>query len=241
LTRRQDPPYRAECSPIGEEALDSPDLDHRVARATLRDIALANRLFGGVAAVRYGVRQLLTADDAGRQLTIADVGAGAADVLDAVSRELRRGGHRVRTVALDFHREAARMAQEAGQAAVQADAFHLPLAGGSVDIVIASQLLHHYAPAMAPPLLAELHRVARVGVVVADLRRTRVAAWGIWIAAVLLRFHSVSRADGVLSVRRGFTAAELEAACRHAGYTATVQRRLGFRLVACWRTDCANR
>jgi SAM-dependent methyltransferase len=229
------PEVRGALSSLGVEALDSPALDSGLARATLRDIAIANRWFGGVAAVRYGVRRLV---DAGPQeLVIADVGAGAGDVLAALARDLRRDGHRVRGIALDFHAEAARMAREARHLSARADAFHLPLASGSVDIALASQLLHHYDPASAATLFAELERIARVGVVIADLRRTTVAAWGIWVAATLLRFHPISRADGVLSVRRGFTAAELEALCRRAGHPAVVRRRPGFRLVAYWRAE----
>jgi 2-polyprenyl-3-methyl-5-hydroxy-6-metoxy-1,4-benzoquinol methylase len=224
-----------ELSPLGAEALDSPTLDPELARATLRDIAIANRLFGGVAAVRFGIRRLV--DPVPRDLVIADVGAGAGDVLDLVTRSLRRSGCRVRGIALDFHAEATRMAREGGQLAARADAFRLPLASRSVDIVVASQLLHHYARAAAGPLLAELARIARLGVVIADLRRTTAAAWGIALAARLLRFHPISRADGVLSVQRGFTAAELAVLCHAAGHPAHVHRRPGFRLVAYWRVD----
>lgn len=227
-------------SPLGTEALDSPDLDAATARATLRDIARANRLFGGTAAVQFGVGQLL-ADARPHRLALADVGAGAGDVLQAVARRLERRGVRVTAVAVDFHREAARLSRATCAAALQADAFQLPLADASVDVAIASQLLHHYAPASVPALLTELSRIARIGVVVGDLRRATAAAWGIWMAATALRFHPVSRADGVLSVRRGFTARELEHLCRTAGCPATVHRRPGFRLVALWRTDRANR
>jgi SAM-dependent methyltransferase len=226
---------RGALSPLGAEALDSPSLDPDLARATLRDIALANRLFGGTAAVRFGIRCLL--DTVPSELVIADVGAGAGDVLHTIARDLQRSGCRVRGVALDFHAEAARMARDTGHLAAQADAFHVPLASGSADIVVASQLVHHYARAAVAPLLAELHRVARLGVVIADLRRTPVAAWGIGVAARLLGFHPISRADGILSVRRGFTAPELAALCREAGFPVTVHRRPGFRLVAHWRVD----
>ena len=227
-------------SSLGTEALDSPNLDAETARATLRDIARANGLFGGTAAVQYGLDRVLQGARPSA-LVVADVGAGGGDVMRAVAHRGARRGIRVTGVAVDFHAEACRMARAAGGAAVQADAFRLPLADRSVDVAIASQLLHHYAPVSAPALLAELARIARMGVVVADLRRTWAAAWGIWLAATVLRFHPVSRADGVLSVRRGFTARELARVCRSAGWTASVHRRPGFRLVAVWRTDRANR
>lgn len=227
-------------SSLGTEALDSPHLDADTARATLRDIAQANALFGGTAAVQYGLDRVMQGARPST-LVVADVGAGGGDVLRAVTRRWAGRGIRVVGVALDFHREACRMAAATGGGAVQADAFRLPLADRSVDVAIASQLLHHFAPVSAPALLVELARIARIGVVVADLRRTRAAAWGIWLAATVLRFHPVSRADGVLSVRRGFTARELERVCRSAGWPASVHRRPGFRLVAVWRTDRANR
>ena len=46
-------------SSLGSEALDSPHLDVQTARATLRDIAQANRLFGGTAAVHFGLDRVL--------------------------------------------------------------------------------------------------------------------------------------------------------------------------------------
>src|SRR3712207_2435558 len=51
-----------------------------------------------------------------------------------------------------------------------------------------------------------------------------------------MRFHPVSRHDGVVSILRGFTAGELAALVREAvGVTPVVRRRLGWRLAASWR------
>ena len=107
-------------------------------------------------------------------------------------------------------------------------------------LVVASQLFHHFTRAAGVSLARELNRIARIGVVISDLRRARVAAAGIWLAAHALRFHPVSRTDGVVSVRRGFTADELTDLCVMAGVTAAVHRRPGFRVVAHWRIDRAH-
>lgn len=234
-------PGSMELSPLGTEALDTPVLDRRIARATLRDIARANRMFGGHAAVVYGVKQLLDGERRSGPLTVADVGAGAGDVLVALERVLGHRGIRSVGVALDWHREAAAMARERRQLALVGDAFRLPLADRSADIVVASQLLHHCSRDAAVRLVQVLDRAARIGVVIADLRRSQMAAWGIGLAATLLRFHPVSRADGMVSVRRGYSRAELAEVCRRAGADATVRRRPGFRLVAYWRCDRENR
>lgn len=240
MTGRSEGFGAASVSPIGREALDTPGLDRCTARATLRDIARANLLFGGRAAVAYGTGQLLDGDRRGN-VTVADVGAGAADVLVSLERMLARRGVAMEGIAVDFHRAAAEMARERGQRAMVGDAVQLPLADRSVDVVVASQLLHHFSRDAATRLVRELDRVARVGVVIADIRRARAAAVGIWLAALALRFHPVSRADGVVSVRRGFSDAELAEVCRVAGVPATVRRRPGYRLVAFWRADRAHR
>jgi hypothetical protein len=200
----------------GVEALDTPHLDPEITRATLSDIARANALFGGRSAVAWGVDGLLHGTGA-QVLTLLDVGAGMGDVAGWLERHGLGRGTELRAFALDRHLEAAR-----------------------VDIVVASQLLHHFGSAAAVRLARELTRVARVGVVVGDLRRSRIAAAGIWLAAVALRFHRVSRQDGVTSVRRGYSERELTELLRHAGVAATVTARPGYRLVATWRTGDAN-
>lgn len=227
-------------SPLGSEALDSRHFDAELARRTLADITLANRLFGGNAAAEFGLAQLLGAGGPTRHVRVLDVGAGAGDVLGSLRRGLRRRGIALHGIALDFHPVAARMARERRELAVQADAVRLPFPDSAVDVVVASQLLHHFARSAAPSLIAELDRVARVGAVIADLRRTRAAAWGIGLAAHALRFHPISRADGIVSVRRGFTTEEIRSLCLAAGVRATVRRRPGFRVVAYWSKPNAH-
>jgi len=229
-----------ETSPVGAEALDSRHLEPALARRTLSDITRANRLFGGNAASEYGLIRLLAMRSPTERVSVLDVGAGAGEVLGWLRGRFRPRGVSLRGIALDFHPEATRMARERGELAVQADAFRLPFADHAVDVVIASQVVHHFARSAAVPLIVELDRVARLGVVIADLRRARAAAWGIWLAAHALRFHPVSRADGVVSVRRGFAPDEIRSLCREAGFRATVRRRPGFRIVAYWSKTNAH-
>jgi ubiquinone/menaquinone biosynthesis C-methylase UbiE len=224
----------------GAEVLDTPYLAPDITRATLADIARANALFGGRSAVVWGVDRLVRGTSA-QTLTLLDVGAGMGDVASWLARRRQPGAANLIPVALDRHREAARLCRARALPSVQGDAFQLPVADRSVDVVVASQLLHHFNRAAAQHLVRELTRVARVGVVVGDLRRSQVAAAGIWLAAVVLRFHAASRHDGVVSVRRGYTKQELAELLREAGVAASVASRPGFRLVATWRVSDADR
>ena len=84
-------------------------------------------------------------------------------------------------------------------------------------------------------MLRELDRVARHRVIVSDLRRSWLAAAGIWLASFPLRFHPVSRHDGVVSVLRGFTRDELEQMVEGAvNRRAHVRYRPAFRATAAW-------
>lgn len=227
-------------SPLGTEALDHPDCPDAVARATLADLARVNRLFGGRAAAVYGLERILAAGPVPRRLTLLDVGAGGGDLSAALVAHARARAVRLTAIPVDTHRSAAAACREAGLAPVVAHAGALPVADGGVDVVLASQFLHHFSRDAAVTLVRVLCRLARVGVIVAEPRRSSRAAAGIWIAALALALHPATRRDGVLSVRRSFTAAELAATLARAGVRADVRRRPGFRLVAAWRTDRAD-
>jgi ubiquinone/menaquinone biosynthesis C-methylase UbiE len=150
----------------------------------------------------------------------------------------RRCGVKVTLLGVDLCSALARAACDSGTTSVCGDGLSLPFRSRSVDLVVCSQLLHHFADDDAVRLLGELDRVARHRVIVCDLRRSRIAAGGFWLASHPLGFHPVTRHDGVASVRRGFTAAELtrlvHAATRREPAT---RRSLGFRLAVSWRPE----
>jgi SAM-dependent methyltransferase len=221
----------------GDELLDHPDADAATVRASLGDIAQANWWFGGWWAVRRGLTRLLGETPPGSRLTLLDLGTGAGDLpRRAVGWAAGRGITLV-PMGIERHRAAAALARESGVATALACAAALPLRPGSVDIVVASQLLHHFAPEAIVAICRAAGQAARRGVVVADLRRSPVALAGFWAGSRLFRFDAATRADGLTSVRRGFTAAELAALLGQAGVDATVEHTAGYRLVATWRPD----
>ncbi|MGZ8377687.1 MAG: methyltransferase domain-containing protein [Gemmatirosa sp.] len=218
----------------GHEFLDDPALDPATAVRSLEDVARSNTLFGGRRAVLRAVDAALPACAAG-DATLLDVGTGVGDIPFHARRLAERRGMRLTTIGLELSEPLARASRARVGHAVLGDGFALPFADASVDVVTCSQLLHHFPEADATRLLRELARVARVRVVVGDLRRSWLAAAGFWLASWPLAFHAMTRHDGVVSVLRGFTAAELDALARAAGAPAPeVRHRLGWRLVASW-------
>jgi len=224
---------------IGYETLDDPRADPIAVRRSLADIVRLNAVFGGTRAVVEALDPYLK--QAGARWTLLDVGAGSGDIARAAVRVARRRGIDIMPVGIDLNRTAAQEARAGGMSMIVADGSRLPLGPGSVDIVVASQVLHHLPRAVAIRWIAGFDRLARRAVVLADLRRSRVAMAGVWLASFPLALNRATRRDAVVSLRRGYTPGEFNAMLREAGVSAVARCRPGFRIVAAWETAAISR
>ena len=219
--------------PDGDEILDAPDVDPALARRSLRDVMLANSLMGGTRAVMAELESILPSLP--KRATLLDVGTGMGDIPRRAREVAARRGVTLDTVGLEAAEWLAAAARTSMTAAVVGDGRFLPFASHSVDVVICSQVLHHFFDHDAVALLQELNRVARVGVIVSDLLRSDIAVAGLWLFSFVLGFHPVSRHDGIMSIRRGFTPGELGTIVRSAtGAQPRIREYLGFRVAAAW-------
>jgi len=219
--------------PDGDEILDAPDVDPALARRSLRDVMLANSLMGGTRAVMYELESIMPSLP--KRATLLDVGTGMGDIPRRAREVAARRGVTLDTVGLEAAEWLAAAARTSMRAAVVGDGRFLPFASHSVDVVICSQVLHHFFDHDAVALLQELNRVARVGVIVSDLLRSDLAVAGLWLFSFVLGFHPVSRHDGIMSIRRGFTPGELGTIVRSAtGAEPRIREYLGFRVAAAW-------
>lgn len=215
------------------EILDGPDVPSALRERSHRDIALANALFGGTRALLAALGDCLPGLPA--CATLLDIGSGTGEETAAATNYCARRELQLQAIALDIDPALAARAQRHARFAVCGSALALPFATGSVDVVACHQVAHHFAGTSLATLLQEMQRVARHRVIVSDLRRSWFAAAGIWAASFPLRFHPVSRHDGVLSVLRGFTAAELRTLVYDCcGVQPIVRHSAGFRLIASW-------
>lgn len=224
-------------TPLGHELLDDPAADPATAVASLRNIARTNRWFGNTAAIAAALGDLLGDAPAGTEFTLLDLGTGAGDLPLFAARWGRRHSLSITPIGLELSRVAAGMARAAGVPTMVACAGSPPLAPRSIDLVLVSQLLHHLAPESAIALLRSCNRLARRGVIVSELRRSPLARLAFRTGSALLGFDPATRHDGLLSIRRGYTTAELSDLLARAGIPTRAVRRAPFRLVAAWRPD----
>jgi SAM-dependent methyltransferase len=223
----------------GVEILDDPNVDPAIRQRSIGDVTRSNRWLGGLrAATREALDVLATPGGAnldGAATTLLDIGTGLGDIPARVSARAAAGGNPVVTIGVDEALSLLVAARPRLTHVVCANALALPFRDHAIDVVMCSQVLHHFEDADAVRLLAEMDRVARRAVVVSDLRRSWLAAIGFWMVSFVLGFHRVTRHDGVVSVMRGFTATDLRRLVHAAvGTVPAVRQRAGYRLTARW-------
>ena len=213
------------------ELLDQPGTPASELTGNLRDLRLLNRWLGWSTGVWSELRPLL------RRLNgtaiLLDVATGSGDVPRALSRRAARAGIDLQLIGTDVSRavlaDASRFTGNS-LTLVQHDATALPFADASVDIATLCLAAHHLDPAQLVSVLQELARVCRLGIIVSDLERGRLAYVAARLMALVLR-NRLTAHDGPVSVLRAYTVPELRALAREAGLRRVrVRRRFPFRM-----------
>ncbi len=213
------------------ELLDSPASISSEIAENLADIRRMNVRFGGTA---LAIRCLLQIVAGRPAVTLLDVATGSADVPLAQLKWAERAGFQLQVTAIDVSREVLSEARSLiSHDEVElclADARHLPWPDRSFDVVQSCLALHHFEPSDARSVLMEMWRVARAGIVITDLYRSRTAYLAARLATRLTARSWVTRHDGPLSVLRSYTPSELATLAEVAGISgARVRRHLFFR------------
>jgi ubiquinone/menaquinone biosynthesis C-methylase UbiE len=204
------------------ELLDGPLDDPAALAGNLRDLGRINRRLGGVRLSAAAIEALAAHRD---ELTLLDVGTGGADIPLALIERARRRGRHLRVVGVDARPEVLAAAVHERPEIASSHGLELHVGDGrrlgypdrSFDVAHASLVLHHLDPVDAVAMLREMRRVARLGVVVNDLERSRVGLLGAWLIGHLLTANRLTRHDAPLSVRRAYTAMEMATMLRSAG------------------------
>ncbi len=227
----------------GQELIDLPIENYSLSEyaGSLADIRKVNRFLGDYYAVLKHFSSLVppNAGSLARPIRVLDVATGSADIPVAIVKWARGKGLQIEVTAIDNNplavREAAAFTLAYPEITVAvADGFLLPFENGSFDIVLCAKTLHHFSEEDTVRLLKEIDRVAAIGYMVMDLRRSWVA-WS--LITVLTRLFTRSRLtqhDGPMSVLRSYTVPELDALAERAGLAGRRVVKEPFWLMVVW-------
>lgn len=217
------------------EWMDAPDVDPATLADSLRFIRRANALLRYTRATVSHLARFSRRWPRGARVTIVDFATGSADVPLAIVGWARRRGFDVRVVGLDLHEQTCALARAATRheprvTIVRGDALDPPFDAGGFDYALSSMFLHHLSDDDAARVLAAMGRVARRGIVAADLlRNARAYAW---ISLFTLGSNPMVRHDARVSVAQAFNRAEALQLRTRAGVDfARFYRHFGHRFV----------
>ncbi|MBD7996544.1 methyltransferase domain-containing protein [Arthrobacter sp. Sa2CUA1] len=196
------------------EEMDRPDCDPVRLERTYAQFPVINAVVSGWRRnYRRFVRPALSTQGGG---TVLDIGSGGGDLARALARWAHRDGLTVAVTGIDPDPRAHTYAES--QPAVPGLTFRaafssqLVAEGQRFDVVLSNHVLHHLDTQAFDGLLADSQALARALVLHSDIERSPWA-YGLFSAGTLPFFHgSFIRADGLTSIRRSYTSAELAAA-----------------------------
>lgn len=235
-------PFLGRRDEVSAELMDDPGADLEMLERTYERFRLVNAVVSNARAVyRRWIRPRLSATEARRVL---DIGAGGADLPRALLAWARADGLRMEVTAIDPDERAIAWARRQppvpGLVLRRATSRELADAAERFDVVMSNHVLHHLDGREFGALLADSERLARGGglAVHGDIERSRLGYAGFALGTLPfvpnLLAGTFIRADGLTSIRRSHTAAEL-AAMLPPGWR--VRRGFPSRLEVVWGAD----
>lgn len=195
------------------ELMDDADCDLAALRRTYRQFRTVNALVAGwrqcyAALIRPQLSSVRTS-------TLLDVGSGGGDLARAFATWAARDGLLLAVTGIDpderAHAFAVGQPSPPGVTFSRTDTRALVAAGARFDLVTSNHLLHHLDRDGLAGLLEDSRLLARQLVVHNDIRRSRLAYAGYAVLSRPFARRSFVRHDGLLSIRRSYTAEELSA------------------------------
>ncbi|MGM0442962.1 MAG: methyltransferase domain-containing protein [Fibrobacterota bacterium] len=229
--------YRSRAS----EIMDDPACDREQLYQTLDDFVYINRWLSRSAGLLQRTVIARMRKDPHRQYSLLEVGAGGGDTALLLDDLCRQQGLICQITCCEMDsRTLAYLRNKTGNRSritvIDADIRTFTV-GRPWDFVFANHLLHHLGDDEIPTMLQTVFRLAREGVVISDLRRSR-RAWLLFALLSRIFFRAgFTSVDGLISIERSFRVDELNDYIRTAGLSAALvaRRAVPFRTRICSR------
>ena len=196
--------------------------DERIDEA-LKELKIINKYLGGASTTYSALKYFISSEK--ENITALDIGSGSSDNLISAKKKFNN----LQIISLDINLRTLLYTEEAVKK-INSDVFHLPIKDGSCDIVHTALFLHHFNEGQLTILLKEFLRVANIGVIINDLRRSILAFIGIKLLTIIFSKSEFVKNDAPLSVKKGFNKPEFIKLLSNAGISNyNIRRKWAFR------------
>ena len=196
------------------EIMDDFTFEGKALRDNLDILSGINKWLGGNQVSLNGIQKLIKPLPKEKELVIVDLGCGNGDMLRRVAKLGKKLGYNFKLIGIDANKDSIQYATLLSLGFpnityVQMNIFSEEFKEMHYDIVLSTLFLHHLNDKEILNKLSLLKDQARLGIVVNDLHRNKMAYFLFNIISFFIN-NKVIRNDGLVSIRRGFKKVELE-------------------------------
>ncbi len=196
------------------EIMDDFDLQGIELEQTLTDLENINRWLGGNNITLNGIKKLIDRVPSESVIRIADVGCGSGAILREIAKWGRVKNKKLELIGIDANTHAIEIAQRRSAYFPEIKFSNLNIFSEeyqqkSFDIVLCTLTLHHFKNDQILRLLNTFKDQARLGIVVNDLQRSKLAYFLFQIFCKVFINNEIARKDGLISILRGFRRKDL--------------------------------
>ncbi len=205
------------------EELDNDTTDPATYQRVMAELAVCNRI---TLTHRPTLRWLAKATGGMSEFSVLDVGHGDGDLLRAIARWADRRGLKVKLSGIDRNPRSAVAASSATPSWMRIDYQTADVLSCTpsepVDFIVSSQMAHHFSDQEVVELLGWMEVHSRRGWHIADLQRHGLPYYTFPVLCRVMRWHRITRCDGVISIARGFRRGDWQVYLNKAGLQANL-------------------
>lgn len=196
-----------------EELMDDFKEGLKSLRIVFDDINRVNTILGGSSITVNAVANLMK-ENPQESYTVVDMGCGDGNMLREVAKYCRKRAIKVQLIGIDLNAEALQLAEEASVAYPEVTYQHrnileLQVADLNCDIIINTLTMHHFENKDLLVFLEKFNQLAKIGVVINDLHRSRWAYYLFKLFSLVFIKTKTAQIDGLISISKGFIKSDL--------------------------------
>ena len=211
------------------ELMDDFSMKGELLRDTLDKLGKINKWLGGTHVTLNGLKKVLIDQPKNKLITIIDLGCGHGEILRLIGDYGRQEGYKFKLIGIDANQDAIDYAIELSQdyeklTFENIDIFSEEFQDLDYDVVLSTLFLHHFNQDEIHNLLKIITSKAKLGIVVNDLHRNKVAYGLFKLLGLVISNHMIVQ-DGLTSILRAFKRDELE----------NISKQLNLKSQICWK------